>query len=29
VMNKKDDDHVAGSMLGMFDVAGERIKSIK
>jgi hypothetical protein len=29
VMNKKDDDHVAGSLLGMFDTVGERIKSVK
>ena len=26
VMNKKDDDHVAGSLMNMFDAEGERIK---
>ncbi len=25
-MNKKDDDHVTGSMMGMFDAEGERVK---
>jgi hypothetical protein len=25
-MNKKDNDHVTGSLLGMFDVEGERVK---
>src|SRR5215831_9612640 len=29
VMNKKDDDHVTGSLLGMFDTDGERIKDAK
>ena len=29
VMNKKDDDHVTGSLLGMFDVDGERVKAVK
>lgn len=29
VMNKKDDDHVTGSLMGMFDTEGERIKDIK
>lgn len=26
VMNKKDDDHVIGSMMSMFDAEGERVK---
>jgi hypothetical protein len=26
VLTKKDEDHVAGSALGMFDVQGERLK---
>jgi hypothetical protein len=25
-LTKKDDDHVTGSMLGQFDVKGERMK---
>ena len=25
-MNKKDDDHTTGSMMGMFDAEGERVK---
>lgn len=25
-MNKKDDDHVSGSLMGMFDAEGERVK---
>lgn len=29
VMEKKDDDHIAGSMMNMFDAKGERIKEIK
>jgi len=29
VMNKKDDDHVSGSLMGMFDADGERIKEAK
>jgi len=29
VMNKKDDDHVRGSLMGMFDADGERIKEAK
>ena len=29
LMEKKDDDHVTGNMLGMFDAKGERIKEIK
>ncbi len=29
VMNKKDDDHVTGSLLNMFDVEGDRVKVIK
>ena len=28
-MNKKDDDHFAGSMMGMFDADGERVKATK
>jgi len=28
-MNKKDDDHVTGSMMGMFDADGERVKAAK
>jgi len=26
VMNKKDEDHVTGSLMGMFDAEGERVK---
>jgi len=26
VMNKKDDDHTTGSLMGMFDADGERVK---
>jgi len=26
VINKKDDDHVTGSLMGMFDAEGERVK---
>jgi hypothetical protein len=29
VMTKKDDDHVTGSLMGMFDAEGERVKVIK
>jgi hypothetical protein len=29
VMNKKDDDHVTGSLMGMFDADGERVKGAK
>ena len=29
VMNKKDDDHITGSMMGMFDAEGDRVKAIK
>jgi hypothetical protein len=29
VMNKKDDDHITGSLMGMFDAEGERVKKIK
>ncbi|HLK29208.1 MAG TPA: hypothetical protein VKT28_11575 [Puia sp.] len=29
VMNRKDDDHVVGSLMGMFDTEGERIKAVK
>ena len=25
-MNKKDDDHITGNMMGMFDAEGERVK---
>jgi hypothetical protein len=28
-MDKKDDDHVTGSMMGMFDAEGERAKEAK
>ena len=28
-MTKKDDDHVTGSLMGMFDAEGERIKAAK
>jgi len=27
IMTKKDDDHVTGSLMGMFDVEGERVKA--
>ena len=27
VMNKKDEDHVYGSLMGMFDAEGERLKA--
>ncbi|MDB5276312.1 MAG: hypothetical protein JWR61_1267 [Ferruginibacter sp.] len=29
VMNKKDDDHVTGSLMGMFDAEGDRVKGAK
>jgi hypothetical protein len=29
LMNKKDDDHVTGSLMGMFDAEGERLKEGK
>ena len=29
VMNKKDDDHITGSLMGMFDAEGERVKTVK
>ncbi|CAN5468902.1 hypothetical protein BH11BAC5_BH11BAC5_37890 [soil metagenome] len=29
VMNKKDDDHVTGSLMGMFDAEGDRVKVAK
>jgi hypothetical protein len=29
VMNKKDDDHITGSMMNMFDAEGERVKPAK
>jgi len=28
-MNKKDDDHVTGSLMGMFDAEGDRVKETK
>ena len=28
-MDKKDDDHIIGNMLGMFDAEGERLKETK
>jgi hypothetical protein len=29
VMNKKDNDHITGSMMSMFDAEGERVKKIQ
>lgn len=29
VMNKKGDDHVTGSLMGMFDAEGDRVKAVK
>jgi hypothetical protein len=29
LMIKKDDDHVTGSLMGMFDAVGDRVKEIK
>jgi len=29
VMNKKDEDHITGSLMGMFDAEGDRVKAIK
>ncbi|MEO7488061.1 MAG: hypothetical protein ABIU77_13210 [Ferruginibacter sp.] len=29
VMNKKDDDHVTGTLMGMFDAEGDRVKVAK
>ena len=29
LMERKDDDHVTGNMMGMFEAKGERIKEIK
>ena len=29
VMDKKDEDHTTGSLMGMFDAEGDRIKAIK
>jgi hypothetical protein len=29
VMNKKDEDHVTGSLMGMFDAEGDRVKVTK
>ena len=29
VMTKKDDDHITGSMMGMFDAEGDRVKALK
>jgi hypothetical protein len=28
-MNKKDDDRITGSMMGMFDAEGDRVKASK
>jgi hypothetical protein len=28
-MTKKDDDHITGSLMGMFDAEGERVKVAK
>ena len=28
-MTKKDDDHITGSLMGMFDAEGERVKAAK
>ncbi len=27
-MNKKDEDHITGSLMGMFDAEGDRVKAI-
>lgn len=29
VMNKKDEDHITGNLMGMFDAEGERVKATK
>ena len=29
VINKKDDDHITGTMMGMFEAEGDRVKVIK
>jgi hypothetical protein len=29
LMNKKDDDHITGSLMGMFDAEGDRVKATK
>lgn len=29
VLDKKDDDHISGSLLGMFDIEGDRVKTGK
>lgn len=29
LMNKKDDDHITGSLMGMFDAEGDRVKMVK
>jgi hypothetical protein len=29
VMNKKDEDHITGNMMGMFDAEGDRVKVTK
>lgn len=29
VMNKKDEDHITGSMMGMFEAEGDRVKLIR
>ncbi len=28
-MNKKGDDHIIGSLMGMFDAEGDRVKVVK
>ncbi len=28
-MNKKDDDHIIGNLMGMFDAEGDRVKQVK
>ncbi|MEO6550858.1 MAG: hypothetical protein ABIN94_22840 [Ferruginibacter sp.] len=28
-MNKKDDDHLTGTLMGMFDAEGDRVKQVK
>jgi len=29
LMNKKDEDHITGSLMGMFDAEGDRVKVVK
>lgn len=29
VMNKKDEDHITGNLMGMFDAEGDRVKAAK